>query len=155
MSRPQPVATPTSQPFWDATRQQRYLLQWCRTCDRPVHFPRSACPRCLGSDMEWRPAGGKGRVYTFTVDHRPSDPAFNPVGREHQAGSKEHEVESKEAQPYVIALVDLDEGVRVMTNVVGCDPEMIQVGMRVELAWEPLEDGRYLPLFTPAEEERR
>jgi uncharacterized protein len=132
-SRPlEPPATEASAPFWEATRHQQLLLQWCATCDKPVWFPREVCPWCLGDELEWRPASGRGEVYACTVEHRPSMPT--PFGD----------------APYVIALVELDEGPRLMTNVVGCDPESVSVGMPVRVAWEALTDGRNLPLFEPA-----
>lgn len=131
--RPQPPVTPISERFWEATRKRVYLLQWCQGCDRPIHFPRVACPWCSGSDLEWRPASGRGRIYSFTVEHRPAHPSFGP-------------------DPYVVALVDLDEGARVMTNIVGCPPEAIQIGQAVEVVWEPLDDGRNLALFTAADQ---
>ncbi len=127
--RPQPPVTETTAPFWDATRQQRLLLQWCTDCDQPVFFPREVCPRCLGSSLAWRPAEGTGTVHTFTVEHRPQ-PAFG-------------------TDPYVIALVDLTEGVRIMSNVVHCPPASVRVGQAVRVCWEPLEDGRHLPQFEP------
>jgi uncharacterized OB-fold protein len=75
-------------------------------------------------------------VYSFTVEHRPQNPAL------------------REAAPYVVALVELDEGVRMMTNIVGCEPSAVGVGMNVHVTWEPLSDGRNLPLFTPVEPAR-
>jgi uncharacterized OB-fold protein len=131
--RAEPPVTPTSAPFWDATRHGRYLLQWCTDCDRPVFYPREFCPQCGGFSLEWRPASGRGTVHTFTVDHK-GHPAIGG------------------GAPFVIALVELDEGVRVMTNVVGCEPAAVRVGLPVEVTWEPLSDGRQLPLFTPIEE---
>jgi len=130
ISRPQPPMTPVSAPFWDATREKRYLLQWCRDCEKAVYFPRSFCPHCSGSALEWRPASGRAQVYAFTVDYRPQHPAFGP-------------------DPYVVALIDLEEGVRVMTNVVDCQPADVRVGLPVELTWAPLDDGRNLPLYRP------
>lgn len=127
--RPQPPVSPTTEPFWEATRSGTLLLQWCRTCDAPVFYPREVCPRCLGTELEWRPAAGTAVVHSWTVEHRPQG-AFG-------------------TEPYVIALVDLDEGVRMMTNVVGCDPGEVAVGMAVRLCWAPLADGRRLPQFEP------
>ncbi len=128
----EPPVTETSQPFWDATREQRLLLQWCTTCDEPVWFPREVCPGCRGDTLEWRPASGRGEVYACTVEHRPTMPT--PFGD----------------APYVVAIVELAEGPRLLTNVVGCPPDSVSVGMRVQVTWEELSDGRNLPLFEPA-----
>ena len=127
--RIEPPVTTTSEPFWDATRQRRLLVQWCIDCGRPIFFPRDVCPRCLGTDLEWRSSPGTGSVYTFTVEHNAQTAGL--------------------AAPYAIALIDLDEGIRMMTNVVGCPPEEIYVGMRVTVTWEALSDGRNLPQFEP------
>jgi uncharacterized OB-fold protein len=128
--RPQPQPTPASGPFWESTRQRRYLIQSCTDCGQPVFYPRSFCPHCGGSALAWREASGRGQVYTFTVEHKPGA-AFGP-------------------DPYVVALVELEEGIRVMSNVVGIAHDRVTVGLPVELTWEPLEDGRHLPLFRPA-----
>jgi uncharacterized OB-fold protein len=83
--------------------------------------------------MTWRQASGRGTVHAAVVEHRPE-----------RAGAA-----FADGQPYCVALVDLEEGVRVMTNVVGCAPHDVHAGMAVALAWEPLSDGRQLPLFEP------
>lgn len=129
---PRQVGEPTeeSAPFWEATRNRRLVLQWCRTCERPIQYPRSFCPHCRGSALEWREASGLGTVYAVTVEHNPS-----ATGQE---------------DPYAIALVQLAEGARLMTNIVGAAPDDVHVGMSVTVTWEPLEDGRHLPLFQPA-----
>lgn len=119
-------------PYWEATRHQALVLPWCTACDRPHWFPRESCPWCLTATIEWRPASGTGEVYAASVQHR-TGPMRDP-----------------EAGPYAVALVDLAEGVRVMTNVVGTDPTAVTVGMAVEVSWEPLSDGRHLPFFRPA-----
>ena len=126
----EPPVTPTSEPFWEATRDRRLLLQWCSDCGHAIFFPREVCPRCLGSRLEWRPSPGTGAVYSFTVEYNPQNPNLTA--------------------PYTIALIDLDEGVRMMSNVVGCPPEQVRVGMRVAITWEALSDGRNLPQFEPA-----
>jgi len=127
----EPPVSDTTQPFWDATREQRLLIQWCTACGEPVWFPREVCPACLGSSLVWRPSSGLAEVYAFTVEHRPTMPT--PFGDE----------------PYVVALVELEEGPRLMTNVVGCAPDTVSVGMPVQVTWEALSDGRNLPLFEP------
>ncbi len=126
--------TEASSPFWEATRGRQLVLPWCVACDQAFWFPREVCPRCLGSAIEWRPASGRGVVYAVTVDHRP---ALLPrvFGEE----------------PYAIALVDLHEGVRMLTNVVGVPPGDVAVGLAVEVTWEPMSDGRHLVLFQPVE----
>lgn len=126
-----PPVSPAAEPFWDATREQRFVLQWCPACERPIHFPREACPRCLGVDLEFRPASGLGTVYAVSVMPKPANPTM--AGR----------------TPYAVALVDLDEGARMLTNVVGVDPSTVVVGQRVQVAWEPLADGRHLAVFVP------
>jgi uncharacterized OB-fold protein len=85
----------------------------------------------LGQDLEWRPSVGTGRVHAVTVEHRPQDPRM--AGR----------------APYAIALVDVDDGWRMLTNIVGCEASEVVVGMSVTVTWEPLSDGRHLPLFAP------
>ncbi len=117
-----------AKPFWDGTREKKLVLQWCPECDRSVHYPREMCPRCMTTDLVWRELSGRGVVYAFTVQHF-SAVADVPV-------------------PFVIALVDLDEGARLMSNIVGCAPTGVSVGMPVSVAWHPLADGRALPMFS-------
>lgn len=105
---------------------------WCKSCGRVVHYPRERCPACGSAESEWRPASGHGQIYSFSVMHRPGNPMM--AGR----------------VPYVVALVDLEEGARMMTNIVGLEPADVRVGMPVEVTWEELSDGRHLPLFEPA-----
>ncbi len=119
--------------FWEATREGRLLVQWCTSCDRGVFYPRVFCPHCAaGADaLEWRTASGRATVYAAVVENRPEAAGANFSGGE----------------PYCVALVDLEEGVRMLTNVVGCPPDEVRCGMPVTVTWEPLRDGRRLPLF--------
>ncbi len=123
--------------FWDATREGRLLVQWCTSCDRGVFYPRVFCPHCAaGADaLEWRTATGRATVYAAVVENRPE-----AAGAEFSGG-----------EPYCVALVDLEEGVRMLTNVVGCPPDEVHCGMPVAVTWEPLSDGRRLPLFEPGQ----
>lgn len=132
MERFEPRASDAAEPYWDATREQRLVLPWCRSCDGPFWYPREVCPRCLSPDVEWRPASGRGRVYACSTMPKPAMPGLADL------------------VPYVVALVELDEGVRMMSNVTGCPPDDVVVGMAVQVTWEPLPDGRHLPLFEPA-----
>ncbi len=126
-----PPESPAGASFWAATREGRLVLQWCGRCERPIHFPREACPACLGTDLEFRPVSGRGTVYAATI--LPKEGNGGMAGR----------------TPYVVALVDLAEGVRMLTNVIADDPETVAVGDTVSVAWEPLPDGRRLPVFVP------
>jgi uncharacterized OB-fold protein len=115
----------------EATRDRRLMLPWCTGCERPHWYPREVCPWCLGDAIAWRAASGRATVHAVSVHHRAGMPQME--GRE----------------PYAVALVDLAEGVRMMTNVVGCDPADVAVGQAVVVTWESLSDGRNLPLFRP------
>ncbi len=110
-------------------------MQWCTGCDRGVFYPRAFCPYCSApsSSLEWRRATGHATVYAAVVERRPE-----AAGAAFSGGD-----------PYCIALVDLDEGVRMLTNVVGCPPDDVHIGMAVTVTWEPLSDGRQLAIFEP------
>ena len=130
-TRMEPPVGDASKGFWDATREKKLVLQWCKPCNEVIHYPRAVCPSCLGADLEWRPSSGEGDVHTFSVMHKQANPFLTP--------------------PYTVALVSLEGGARMMTNIVNCDPGKVVVGMKVKVSWEPMSDGRHLPLFEPAE----
>ncbi len=130
-NRLEPKIGQGAEPFWEATRRKQLVLPWCQVCDRPFFYPRPFCPRCLGRAVEWRPAAGTGVVHAFTVEHRVEVGPF--------AGG----------EPFVVALVELAEGVRMLSNVVGCPPAEVRVDLPVSVCWEPLSDGRHLPQFAP------
>jgi len=126
-----PVIDAESAPFWAGTRDRKFLLRHCNSCHRNHFYPRHACPRCWSDNCEWRPASGKGRVYSYTVIHHHDVPPF------------------REMVPYIVALIDLAEGVRVTANVVECTPELVHVGMPVEVVFEHVTDDITLPQFRP------
>jgi uncharacterized OB-fold protein len=133
-TRMEPAVGPDSGPFWEATREGRLVVQWCASCDAPQFYPRSFCSHCgTVGPLEWRTASGRATVYAATMEYKPT-----AMGATFSNG-----------QPYVVALVELQEGVRMMTNIVGCPPEDVTIGMEVTVTWEPMSDGRQLPLFTP------
>ncbi len=136
-TRFEPPVGPDSAPFWEATRRRAFVLQWCGACDRAIFYPRAFCPFCrAGADaLEWRPASGTGTVYATGVEHRPE-----------AAGAA-----FSDGRPYCVALIELAEGVRLLSNVVDCPPDAVHCGMTVTLRWEALSDGRHLPLFAPTE----
>ncbi len=129
-----PKISDATGPYWEATRDRRLLLQYCPACERYVHHPREACPGCLGRDLEWRESAGRGVVHAFSVHHRP------------------FEARTREDCPYVVAFVDLEEGVRFLSNVVDADFETLTVGTPVTLTWRAIGEGYHLPVFTPSEQ---
>jgi uncharacterized protein len=109
------------------------VLPWCTDCDAPFWFPRAVCPNCLGQAITWKESPGRGALYAFSV-HQRSGP-----GRGREDG------------PYAVALVELNEEVRLMSNIIGCDESELTVGMGLQLSWFPLPDGRALPFFAPVQ----
>lgn len=131
-ARPIAPADPLTEAWWAATSDGRLTVQRCRSCGAAQLYPRALCTSCAGTDLELADATGRAVVHSVTVVHRSPHPAFTA--------------------PYAVALVRLDEGPVMMTNVVGCDPFDVRIGQVVQVTWEDLDDGRRLPLFTPAEE---
>lgn len=130
MPRIEPPVTPLTEPFWEASRRQELVAQRCGDCDGFVWYPREACTACLGDQLRWEPLAGTGTIYTFNVMRKPGNPMM------------------ADAVPYAVALVDLDEGIRMTTNIVGSDPATIRCDERVAVDWsEALPDGRRLPVF--------
>lgn len=127
-----PKTSEATLPFWEATREQVLLLQYCPSCEHYVHHPREACPGCLGRELEWRPSSGRGVVHALSVHHRP------------------FEAMTKEDCPYVVAFIDLEEGVRFLSNVVDAEHEELAVGDSVTLSWTSVGEGYHLPVFTPS-----
>lgn len=122
-----PPQSEAGAPFWDATREQRLVLPWCPACEAPHWYPRGFCPTCLSEELEWRPSDGVGTVAAASVQPKPTERALG--GR----------------VPYAVALVDLDDGVRMLLQVEADDPWAVAVGDRVTVGWDPLPDGRHLP----------
>jgi uncharacterized OB-fold protein len=134
--KPRPHPTPVSQPFWDALREERVDLQRCDDCGRWVYYPRSRCPACLSDRLTWTPVDGHGSVYTFTVAEQPTAPPF------------------ADEVPQLLAIVELTQGVRVSTTLVGVEPAAIAVGMSVVPVFDHASDddgdGITLLRFRPA-----
>src|SRR5262245_40583440 len=117
-------------PFWDGTRAGKLMLQSDRKDGNYQFYPRVTGMRSGSRDLEWREASGKGKVFTYTVAHRAREPF------------RGHE-------PFLIAMVTLDEGVNIMANIVNCRSDEIRIGLPVKLRWAPLMDGTQLFLFEP------
>lgn len=126
---PQPQPTPDDAPFWEGARQDRLVLPRCRSCGTVIWYPRHFCPACAGFDVEWFEASGRGTVYACTAVHRAQGP-WGP------------------AAPYVIAYVELEEGPRVLTNVIGVDAGSVEVGQAVHAVFVPAGAEKILR-FTP------
>ena len=134
MSLPTPLPTPSPETaeFWAATTEKRLLLKRCENCATVIWYPKSLCPHCHSTDTSWFEAAGTGHVYSYTISRRGEGPY-------------------REAAPYVLAYVELDEGPRLMTNIVDCDPETVTVGQRVNVVFDDTGEGSALIRFRPAQ----
>jgi hypothetical protein len=130
--KPLPEITIESRPFWEGCKRHELLVQRCRGCGALQHYPRGICASCWGTDLEWRRSSGRGTVHTYTVTHRSQARGF------------------REELPYVLAYVELDEGVQLVTNIVGCAPDRVAIGMPVEVTFEDVTPQISIPRFRPA-----
>lgn len=132
-SPPKPFPKPNSvtAPFWEACAAGRFTFQHCCACGHGQFPPRVSCTACHGTALDWRTASGRGTVYSATVVHRAPIEAF------------------KADTPYVLAIVELEEGVRAMMNVRTDDPEAVTIGLPVEIVFEPTAGGPPLPQARP------
>jgi len=130
---PQPM-TPEAKPYWEGARRGRLVLPRCRACGRAHFYPRVICPFCASRDLEWVQASGRGRLYSFEIAHQILNKAFTVK------------------PPVVLAMVELEEGPRLLTNLVNVapDPAAIRCDMPVEVVFEKLTDEITLPMFRPA-----
>ncbi len=119
-----PPINEENRPFFDAAREGRLLLKRCMACNEVHYYPRASCPFCGSERTEWVAAQGRGQIYSFSVMRRV-------------------------AQPYAIAYVTLDEGVTMLTNLVGCDLDCLRIGDPVRLVFEAAEGREMIPMFTP------
>jgi 3-oxo-4,17-pregnadiene-20-carboxyl-CoA hydratase alpha subunit len=128
--RPRPALTQDNAWWFEACREHRLLIQRCRSCRRLRHPPQPMCPACQSLDWDTVAASGRGRVYSFVVNHYPQVPAFD--------------------YPLVVGLIELDEGTRLVSNIVGTDPAAVRVGMPVEVEFTDFDEELTLPQFHPA-----
>ena len=131
---PPPIPQPESDLYWEKCKTHELWLRHCRSCDRAYFYPRDICPMCFSRDTDWVQCSGRGTLHTFSIVHRGPTPAF------------------RDQAPYVAAIVELDEGVRMPTNLVEVEPDpgVVKVGMAVEVVFEDLDDNISLPKFRPA-----
>jgi hypothetical protein len=130
--KPLPRPTAASLPFWEAAKRHELQIQHCGSCGALIFYPREVCPECLSSHLQWIKVSGKGTVYSYTIAQAPTHPAF------------------AEDVPYVIAIVELAEGPHLTTNITGCKPEDVRVGMPVVAAFDDVTPEMTLVKFRPA-----
>ncbi len=126
--------TPEAKPYWDGLREGKLMLPKCDDCGKAFFYPRIACPHCHSRAVGWIEASGKGKLYSFQIAHRALNPAF------------------KIEPPYILAMIELEEGPRMMSNLIDIepDPAVVKCDMAVEVVFEKQTDEVTLPLFRPA-----
>lgn len=120
-----------TKPFWEATADHKLRYPVCDDCGQVVFYPRAHCNACGSDQLSWQTASGAGSVYTYSIVRQSYHPFFRGLA------------------PYAVAWIDLDEGPRLCSNIVGIDPDSIEIGMKVAVRWED-HDGLSVPLFEPA-----
>lgn len=128
--KPAPLVTDDNAVFWEAARDGRLVAQRCATCGRLRHPPRPMCPECRSLEVESVELSGRGTVHSYAILHHPRHPAFE--------------------YPVLVVLVDLDEGVRVVSNLVGVDPSEVRIGLTVDVEFERRGDDWSVPVFRPS-----
>jgi len=129
VKKPLPKITPVSMPFYKAAKEHRLLIQQCKDCQKIISYPKFICPYCMSSNLEWIESCGKGKVYSYTVVMGGVPPWF------------------EEDLPFILAIIDLEEGARLLSWIVGCDPKDVGCDMNVEVAFKDLTDEIALPVF--------
>jgi uncharacterized OB-fold protein len=119
--------------YYAGLRQGKLMLKHCRDCDRPHFYPRELCPHCHSDALEWRESKGTGEVYSYTIVRRPP-----PI--------------MKGREPYAVALVELDEGPRMMAPIAGCEPGAVFIGQRMRIGFNQADEELVLPTFSPIED---
>ncbi len=130
-NRPLPRPRNFSQAFWDAARDRRLVIQYCKDTGKPQHYPRPVSIYTGSRNLEWREVSGKGKVYAYTITR------VKPANFRHMPDN------------YQIVTVELDEGTRFMAPMVNCPPELLKVGLRVKVCWDHLNDEYNYPMFEP------
>ena len=129
---PRPISPEFTRPFWEAARRHELVMPRCQTCDHLFFYPRSECPHCLSSRLEWVRVSGRGRLHTYTIVYQPANTAF------------------RDDTPYIYAVVQLDEGPRMVSNVVQCDLDAVKVDMPLEAIFDDVTPDCTLVKFKPA-----
>ena len=129
--KPVPYIYQVARPYWRGAKRREILIQKCGDCAELIHYPRPLCTGCFSSNLNWIRCTGYGTVYNYTVTYQSVIQGFD------------------EDLPYIFAIIELEEGVRMSTNLVGCDPDEVKIGMPVEAVFENINDEVSLPKFRP------
>ena len=129
--KPLPTISGETRPYWEACRRGELLVQQCDACQAYQFYPRGICAACWSGEVRWVRSSGRGTVWTFTVTRQNRTPGFS------------------EEVPYILALVELEEGVKMFTNVVECDPGDVAIGMPVEVTFVRVTEQVSVPFFKP------
>ena len=135
-TKPFPRSTAESEPFWRGAREHQLLIQRCANCSTHIFYPRVLCPQCSGQALEWVRASGKGTIYSYTVIRRAALPSF------------------AQDVPYIFAIVELEEGPRMATNIVSCRTEEVRIGLPVKVSFDDMTPEVTLVKFQLARNER-
>jgi uncharacterized protein len=128
---PAPALSEWNRPFFAGGTEGKLVLQRCLRCRKLIYYPRILCPFCLFPKYEWETLSGRGSVYSFAIVWRPNHPAF------------------ADRIPIILAVVDLSEGPQMVTTLVGCTPDRVEIGMQVSVVFDSIADGIALPKFEP------
>lgn len=127
--KPRPVIDPGTEPFWSAAKQHRLSIPRCKACNQHHFYPRELCPHCHSDELEWTDASGRGEIYSYTIARKPAGPAFAAD------------------VPYVVAMIALDEGPRMLTNIITADVDSVRIGDRVRVKFDDVAADLTLPKF--------
>ena len=127
--KPLPIVTAENRPYWEGCRQGKLLLQHCQQCQQYQFYPRLYCMQCGSDKLQWAEASGRGRIYSYTIIHRNKTPEF------------------VQDVPYNVAIIQLDEGPRMMANIVGSDNSQLGVELPVTVVFDPVTDEISVPRF--------
>ena len=126
-TRPKPLIDDDNRVFWEGIKEHRLMLQQCNDCQKYIFYPRIICPHCYSENTTWKETSGQGEVVSYTVVHRAMPPF-------------------KAETPYVVALIQLNEGVRMISRIVN-DPKQVEIGLQVSAVYESVDEELTLPYF--------
>ncbi|ACL02867.1 protein of unknown function DUF35 [Desulfatibacillum aliphaticivorans] len=130
-TKPLPLLTGLSKTFYEGCKENKLLYQHCKDCGEVIFYPKIVCPACMGTNLDWKESAGKGKIFSFTVAYDFAPPEF------------------ASSTPYALAVVNLDEGFSMLTNIVDCDLDKLQCDMPVEVLFDPVTPEITLPKFRP------